>query len=137
MRDTVTRASGKRTLNKGVEAAREGTPQNLSFEYSVSNWREKMIGQTQINFFEQGENAMNPEGTISGDGVYYCLEEDRKMTWIREKRIELFMQMELDNYRNGLGGLIRCHNCSVDNCPEEEYPSRLFLPIISRICRGG
>ena len=27
--------SGKRTLSTGVEAAREGTPQNVSFEYSV------------------------------------------------------------------------------------------------------
>ena len=32
VQDTDTRASGKRTLSTGVEAAREGTPQNVSFE---------------------------------------------------------------------------------------------------------
>ena len=79
VQNTGTRASGKRTLSTGVEAAREGTPQNVSFEYSVSNRREKTIGQTQTNFFGQGENAMNSEGGISGDNVYYCSEEDRKM----------------------------------------------------------
>ena len=103
MQNTGTRASGKRTLSTGVEAAREGTPQNVSFEYSVSNRREKTIGQTQINFFGQGENAMNSEGGISGDNVYYCSEEDRKMAWMREKRIKLFMRMELDSCRNELG----------------------------------
>ena len=36
VQDTGTRASGKRTLSKGVEAAK-GTPQNVSFAYSVSN----------------------------------------------------------------------------------------------------
>ena len=35
---TGTRASDMRTLSRGVEKAREGTPQNVSFEYSVSNW---------------------------------------------------------------------------------------------------
>ena len=36
VQDTDTRASGKRTLSKGVEATK-GTPQNVSFAYSVSN----------------------------------------------------------------------------------------------------
>ena len=31
VRDTGTRASAKRTLSRGVEAVREGTPQNVSF----------------------------------------------------------------------------------------------------------
>ena len=78
----------------------------------------------QRNFFEQGENAMNPEETISGDDILYCSEEDRKMAWMREKRIDLFMLMELDNCRNELGWLITCQNRSVDNCPAEEYPPR-------------
>ena len=38
VRDTGTRASANRTLSRGVEAARDGAPQNVSFEYSVSNW---------------------------------------------------------------------------------------------------
>ena len=56
-----------------------------------------------MNFFEQGENAMNPKGTISGTDVHYCSEEDKKMTFMREKRIKLFMLMELENCRNELG----------------------------------
>ena len=80
-----------------------------------------------MNFFEQGGNAMNPEGTFSGNDVHYC-PEDRKITWMREKRIKLFMLMELENYRNELGWLIRCHNCTVDKCPEKHYPPR-SLPI--------
>ena len=38
VQDTGTRASYKRMLSREVEAAREDTPQNVSFEYSVSNW---------------------------------------------------------------------------------------------------
>ena len=57
----------------------------------------------QMNLFEQGENVMNPENTITGDDVHYCSEEDRKMAWMREKRIKVFMHMELDNCRIGLG----------------------------------
>ena len=103
------------------------------------------MGQTQImNFFEQGEeNVMNLEGTISGDGVYYWWsEEDRKMSWMREKRIKLFMQMELDNNcRNELVWLIRCHNCAANNCPEEigvpsktpTYSSRLYQQLAKEI----
>ena len=50
------------------------------------------------------------------------------MAWMRVKRIKLFMKMELENCRNELTWLIRCHNCSVENCPEEDYPPRP-LPI--------
>ena len=32
VRDTGTRVSGKRTLSTGVEAVRDGTPQNVSFD---------------------------------------------------------------------------------------------------------
>ena len=39
------------------------------------------------------------------------------------------MLMELDNYRNELEWLIRCHNCAADDCPEEECPPRaLSIP---------
>ena len=80
----------------------------------------------KINFFfDQGENAMNPEGTISGNDVYCCSEEARKMAWMREMRIRLVVQMELEEYRNEIGWLIRCHNyCIFANYPEEDYPSR-------------
>ena len=88
--------------------------------------REK-LSVKQMNFFEQGENAVNPEETVFGDNVHYCLAEDRKMVWMREKIIMLFMRAELESCGNELGWLIRCHNCSVDNCSEENYPPRLLL----------
>ena len=37
------------------------------------------------------------------------------MTWVHEKRIKLFMLVELENCSNKLGWLIRRHNCIVDN----------------------
>ena len=47
-----------------------------------------------MNFFiEHDENAMNPKGAIAGTDV--CLEEEGKMTKIRETRIRVFVQMEL------------------------------------------
>ena len=58
-----------------------------------------------MNFFEQGEeNAINPEGTISRDDVYWYFysEQHKEMAWMRQKRIKLFMQMELDNCKNEL-----------------------------------
>ena len=42
-----------------------------------------------MNFFEQGENVMNTKGTISGNDVNCCSEENKKMTWMREKRVKL------------------------------------------------
>ena len=91
-----------------------------------------------MNFFGQSENATDPEETISKDGVYYYSEEDRKMARMREKRIKLFMQMELKAFRDELDWLIRCHNCAADNCTEEEYPSRPLSipPKYIAICRG-
>ena len=50
------------------------------------------------------------------------------MTRMREKRIKLFMLMELEKCRNELGWMIRCHNCTIDNFPEDDYPPRP-LPI--------
>ena len=40
---------------------------------------------------------------------------------MRETRIKLFLLMELEKCRKKLGGLIKCHNCIVDNSPEEDY----------------
>ena len=61
------------------------------------------MGQIQMNFFEQGESAMDPEVTICGENVHYCSEEDRKVAWMSEKRNIFFIQTEPDNCRNELG----------------------------------
>ena len=50
------------------------------------------------------------------------------MARMQETRIKTFMQMELVACRDELDWLIRCHNCTAYNCPEEEYSSRP-LPI--------
>ena len=77
MRDTGTRVSGKRTLRRGVKATREGTSQNVSFDAPFQTG-ERKLSVKQLNFFEQGEeNAMNPEGTDSGDDVHYWSEDTR------------------------------------------------------------
>ena len=77
-------------------------------------------------FIEQDENAMNPKGTISDTDVYS--EEERKTAWMRETRIGIFMQMELEACRDELDWLIICYSFAADNCPKEEYTPRP-LPI--------
>ena len=77
-------------------------------------------------FVEQGGNAMNPKGTIPGTDV--CSDEERKIAWMQETRIRIFMHMELKACWDELDWLIRYHNCAAYNCPEEEYPPRP-LPI--------
>ena len=58
--------------------------------------REK-IGEN--DFTKHGVTAMYPkEGTSSGGDsseVPTCSEEERKLTWMRDTRTRLFMQMEL------------------------------------------
>ena len=50
------------------------------------------------------------------------------MAWMRETRIRMFMQLELKACLDEINWMIRCHNCEVFNCPQEEYPPRP-LPI--------
>ena len=88
-----------------------------------------------MNFFEQGENAMNPEGSIYGNDIhslfmFTIVQEERKMTWIRETRIRLFMQMELEVCRNELDWIARIHDCLLNSCSEEDFPL-MSLPITS------
>ena len=78
-------------------------------------------------FVEQDENAMKPKGTIPGTDA--CLEEERKMAWVRETSIGTFMRMKLKACRDELDWLIRCHICAAYNCPEKEYlPRSLSIP---------
>ena len=61
----------------------------------------------KINLAEQAENAMNPEGTIFGNDVPNCSEEERKVTWMRETRVKLFVQMGLEACRFELDWLLK------------------------------
>ena len=48
-----------------------------------------------------------------------------KMMRAREDRIRTFMQLELEACLEGVSWSIRCYNCEVLGCPQEEYPARL------------
>ena len=78
----------------------------------------------KINFSEQGDNAMNPRETISGNDVHYCSQREKKMTWTHETRIRLFMQMELEACRNELDWMARIHDCLLNSCPKEDFPPK-------------
>ena len=49
-----------------------------------------------------------------------------KMMWVREDRIRTFMQLELEACLEEVSWSIRCYNCEVLGCPQEEYPARLL-----------
>ena len=79
--------------------------------------------------FEHGEDATDPEESISGDDAHYWSEKDAKRTWMRKERIRIFMQMELKACLDEVDWLIRCHNCAANNCSEEGcVPRPLPIP---------
>ena len=49
-----------------------------------------------------------------------------KMVRAREDRIRTFMQLELEACLEEVSWSIRCYNCEVLGCPQEEYPARLL-----------
>ena len=49
-----------------------------------------------------------------------------KMIRVREKRIRTFMQLELEACLEEVSWMLRCHNCEVLDCRQEEYPARLL-----------
>ena len=52
-----------------------------------------------------------------------------KMMRAREDRIRTFMQLELEACLEEVSWLIRCYNCEVLGCPQEEYPARLLATL--------
>ena len=61
-------------------------------------------------------------------GLIPC-SEGRKLIWMRETRIRLFTQMELETCRNECNWLLRSHHCAVNDFPEEYCPPRhLSIP---------
>ena len=48
------------------------------------------------------------------------------MMRMREERIRTFIQLELEACLEEVGWMVRCHNCEVLDCPQEEYPTRLL-----------
>ena len=49
-----------------------------------------------------------------------------KMMRTLEARTKTFMQLKLEACLEEVSWMIRCHNCEVLNCPQEEYPARLL-----------
>ena len=76
--------------------------------------------------------------------VFVNEHEYLKMVRAREDRIRTFMQLELEACLEEVSWSIRCYNCEVLGCPQEEYPARLLptLPpdyednIINRLRRA-
>ena len=48
------------------------------------------------------------------------------MMQAREDRIRTFMQLELEACLEEVSWSIRCYNCEILGCPQEEYPARLL-----------
>ena len=75
-----------RTLSRGLEAVREGTPQNVRFDTSFVTG--ERVQSVKMNcFIEKTGNDIS--------------EEDEKMVWMREERIRTFMQLELEACQEG------------------------------------
>ena len=68
-------------------------------------------------------NRMNPNERASSGGkgidVPICSEKERKLAWMNDTRIRLFMQREVMSCRDELDWLIRCYHCAANNYPEE------------------
>ena len=75
---------------------------------------------------------MNPEEITSsgneGIDVSISSEEKRKRSQMRDKRRKIVMYMELEACWNESRRLLRCHECIVNNIPEEYCPP-MTLPI--------
>ena len=56
---------------------------------------------------------------------------ERKIMWMRETRIRIFMQMELKACRDELDWLARCYLCAVNNCREEYGPPMYVCMVIT------
>ena len=48
------------------------------------------------------------------------------MMRMRDERIRTFMQLELEACLEEVSWMLRCHNCEVLDCPQEEYPAMLL-----------
>ena len=48
------------------------------------------------------------------------------MMQAREGRIRTLMQLKLEACLDKVSWMLRCHNCEVLDCPQEEYPARLL-----------
>ena len=59
-----------------------------------------------------------------------------KMVRAREDRIRTFMHLELEACLEEVRWSIRCYNCEVLGCPQEEYPARL-LPTLPPDCEDN
>ena len=113
-----------RTLSRGVEAVKKGTPQNVRLKTPFLT--SERVQSVKMNFFIE-----KTRNNTSGDGHYY------KMGWMREARIRTFMQLELVACLEEITWMIRCHNCEALNCPQEEYRRGLCLSLQTAltICR--
>ena len=110
-----------RTLSRGVEAAREGTSQNVRFDTPFLTG--DSVQSVKMNFFIEKTG-----NDISDNDAQFYSEEEAKMAWMHEARIKKFKQLELEACLKEMNWMLTCHICEALNCPQEEYPARP-LPI--------
>ena len=72
-----------------MEAAREGTPQNVRFDTPFLTG--ERVQSVKMNFYIKKTGNDIPEE----DAQFYS-EEDDKMVWMREARIRTFIQLKLE-----------------------------------------
>ena len=85
----TSRASVKRTLSRGVEVAREGTPQNVRFGTPFITG--ERVQSVKMNF-----SIEKTGNDISEHNAQFYSEEDAKVVRMREAGIRTFMQLELE-----------------------------------------
>ena len=78
-----------RTLSRGLEAAREGTPPKMKFDSPFIT--SERVQSLKMNFFTEktGNN-------VSEEDAQFYSEKYYKTVWMREARIRNFMQLELE-----------------------------------------
>ena len=92
----------------------QGTRESLDF--SGGRWR--LQGQSGER--EHGVFYLIFEMMTVDEHEYYS------MMRMREEKIRTFMQLELEACLEEVCWMLRCHNCKVLDCPQEEYPARLL-----------
>ena len=110
-----------RILSRGVESAREGTPQNVRFDTPFLTGEK--VQSVKMNFFIEKTG-----NDIFEDDTQFYSEEEAKMVWMGETSIRTFIQLDLEACLEEINWMITCCNCKALNCPREDYPARP-LPI--------
>lgn len=77
-----------------------------------------------MSFAKRDVTAMDPEVTDSGNKIIevsICSDDGRKLSWMQEKR-RLFMHINHEACWDESTWLLRYHDCTFNNIPEDYCP---------------